>query len=640
MGNPNAGKTSAFNALTGSSQKVSNYPGVTVERAEGLLDLPGLGTVEVIDLPGLYTTTALSTDEEVAMQVLRGEAGERKPDAVICVMDAGNLERSLFFYSHIADLGLPTIAALTHMDTLRRHSEDIDLEALSENVLRVPCIAVVPHKGEGVQALKEQIEKTLLNPSPANPVGRELGSTTLLTTDERYDWASQAKQQIFRSEKPRERSSTDRIDQILTHRVFGAGIFVAIMYVVFQSIYTFAAPLMDGIESAFKWLGDLVSARLSGTPWLESLIVDGLLNGVGTVVMFLPQILILFLFIAILEGSGYLARAAFMMDRLLGWCGLSGRAFVPLLSSFACAIPGIMAARVMPDARSRLATILVAPLMSCSARLPVYVLLIGAFIEPQFGPAWAGFALFAVHFVGLIVAIPVVLALNRRILKGKRLPFVLELPRYQWPKWRDVWLSMYLRGTTFVQTAGTIIVLMSMLMWVLLYFPRSEARDQSYRAEYAQLSEVRRQKVSEENFLENRRTEESYLGRFGKAIEPVFAPAGFDWRISTAILSAFPAREVVVSSMSILFSLGSEAEEADLRGALKEATWPDGRPLFTGWTAVGLMVFFALCCQCMATLATVRRETGTWKWPVFMFVYMTGLAYIAAVGIHWLSRFF
>jgi ferrous iron transport protein B len=362
--------------------------------------------------------------------------------------------------------------------------------------------------------------------------------------------------------------------------------------------------------------------------------------------VFLPQILILFFFISLLEGPGYLARAAFLMDRLLGWCGLNGRAFIPLLSSFACAIPGIMAARVMPDKNSRLATILVAPLMSCSARLPVYILLIGAFIEPKYGAFWAGFALFAMHFLGLLVAIPVVWVLNRKVIKGKRLPFLLELPPYQWPKWRDVWLAMYFRGKIFVKTAGTIIVFMTVLIWGLSYFPRLGAeresqvrQDVASRLGSASQNEIR---VAQARAVDEEQLANSVLGRFGKTIEPVFLPAGFDWRITTSILSAFPARETVVPSLGIIFSLGGDVDEgsSDLSKALSDATWPDGRPLFTVWTSVGLMVFFALCAQCMATLATVKRETNSWKWAAFMFTYMTVLAYIGAVFVNMLGRLF
>ena len=465
----------------------------------------------------------------------------------------------------------------------------------------------------------------------------------------RYQWAGMvAKATIPEPQEPRRRSLTDRIDHVLTHRVFGLIIFVAVMYLVFQSIYTFAQPLMNGIDAVFAWTKGIVGPRLAGVPIIQSLVTDGLIGGVGGMLVFLPQILILFFFIAMLEGTGYLARAAFLMDRLLGWCGLNGRAFIPLLSSFACAIPGIMSARVMPDAKSRLATILVAPLMSCSARLPVYLLLIGAFIQPRYGAFWAGFALFAMHLLGLVIAVPIVWFLNRNVLKGKRLPFLLELPPYQWPKWRDVWIAMYFRGKVFVTTAGTTIVFMSVLIWALSFFPRSGEARAHYVQEYPTSVAARDAGVMRgtpeydlavTKYVDEQQLAHSYLGRFGKALEPAFAPAGFDWRITTAILSAFPARETVVPSLGIIFNLGGDVEQSSggLRRAISNATWPDGRPLITPWTAVGLMVFFALCCQCMSTLATIKRETNTWKWPVFVFTYMTVLAYIFAVAIHQLD---
>ena len=704
VGNPNAGKTTLFNSLTGSFQKVGNYPGVTVERVSGRLILDGQ-EVEVIDVPGLYSLDPVSEDERVAVDVLNGVSSEgRKPNLLVCVIDAGNLERNLYFFSQLAEREMPIVVALTMVDLLEQRGKKIDVSKLS-NLLGVDVVPVVGHKNRGVKELREAIDRNLDEPKTPN---REIGLPHVLesklaalrerlaragfdfskaevrkallgrnpefeealgevpellealtqareelaneglglaTTEvaSRYEWSAMIEHAVTeKSGSPRKRTLTDKIDQLLTHRVFGLVVFVGVMYLVFQSIYSFAKPLMDWIGMGFDWLGGVVSPWLAGVPILQSLVVEGLIGGVGTMLTFLPQIVILFLFIALLEGTGYLARAAFLMDRLLGWCGLNGRAFIPLLSSFACAIPGIMSARVMPDKKSRLATILVAPLMSCSARLPVYLLLIGAFIEPKFGAGWAGFTLFAMHFLGLLVAIPVVFILNRGIIKGKRLPFLLELPPYQWPKWRDVWIAIYFRGKVFVQTAGTIIVVLSVLIWGLLYFPRSDERIQAYRTEYGAAHPTASESAIERH-VDARLVENSYLGRFGKIIEPVFVPAGFDWRLSTAILAAFPAREVVVPSLGIIFSLGGEVDEAsgDLRGALREAKWPDGRPLVTPWTAVGLMVFFALCCQCMATLATVKRETNSWKWATFMFVYMTALAYLAAVGINqlglWLS---
>lgn len=697
VGNPNAGKTTLFNALTGSHQKVGNYPGVTVEHVSGTLKLEE-GSVECIDVPGLYSLQAVSEDERVALKVIEGTMpGVRRPTLLVCVLDATNLERNLYFYHQLADAGYPILIALTMVDRLRTKGSEIDLTRLS-NLLGAEVIPLVGHKEKGLEELRDAISRHLEDPRPpmvdeATGDAAELKVAALserlarlgqssshaevrqmlldpTETSEaflegfpevreafreareqlvanprppaqvasRYQWATMVQRAVVQEADRPKRSRTDKIDAVLTHRVFGLAIFVGIMYLVFLSIYSFATPFMNGIDAGFGWIKGVVSPRLESVPILQSLIVDGIIGGAGSMLVFLPQILILFFFIALLEGTGYLARAAFLMDRLLGWCGLNGRAFIPLLSSFACAIPGIMAARVMPDRNSRLATILVSPLMSCSARLPVYLLLIGAFIEPKLGAAWAGFVLFAMHLLGLFIAIPIVWFLNRKVIKGKRLPFLLELPPYQWPKWKDVWIAMYFRAKVFVKTAGTIIVFMSILIWALSYFPRlSTTQVAQIRQSYASADKVEIQKHIDEEQLA-----QSVLGRFGKVIEPVFRPAGFDWRITTSILSAFPARETVVPSLGIIFSLGGDVDEksTDLRKTMAEAKWPDGRPLFTPWTAVGLMVFFALCAQCMATLATVRRETNSWKWPWFMFTYMTALAYIAAVLIHQVGRLF
>ncbi len=693
VGNPNAGKTTLFNSLTGLYQKVANYPGVTVERVSGSLKLSN-GAASVVDIPGLYSLDPVSEDEQVAVDVLKGaRAGGRMPDLLIYVLDATNLERNLFFFSQLADAEFPMVVALTMTDLLVKSGTEIDVAKLS-SLLGVEVVPVVGHKGRGVQELKAAVERNLAAPrAPVRELGfphalelkvaslrerfaragldysrtqvrqallgrpvewverlgeipeleqafyeakGELGEDGIVGTGTelsgRYEWASVVERASVVRPETRRLSLTHRLDRLLTHRVFGLAVFAGVTYLIFQSIYTLAQPLMAAIEFGFGQLGSWIAPALESVPWLQSLVVDGLLAGVGTLLLFLPQICILFFFISVLEGTGYLARAAFLMDKLLGWCGLSGRAFIPLLSSFACAIPGIMAARVMPDQRSRLATMLVAPLMSCSARLPVYVLLIGAFIEPAFGPAWAGFTLFAMHILGILVAIPIVWILNRGVLKGARLPFVLELPPYQWPKRRDVLLSVYFRGKVFVQTAGTIIVLMSIVIWGLLYFPRSETEVAEARTAFV-AAQPRAPRAELELHLESVRMENSVLGRFGKTIEPIFEPAGFDWRLTTAILAAFPAREVMVSSLGIIFNVGKDADEAslDLRTQLQRARWPDGRPLVDPWNAVGLMVFFALCAQCGSTLATVKRETGNWKWPAFMFAYMTALAYAGAV---------
>ena len=622
------------------------------------------------------------------------------PDLIVCVVDAGNLERNLYLFTQLADAGHPLLVALTMVDLVEKNGYKLNLAKL-RNRLGVDVIPVVGHKDRGLDELRAAIQRNL--ESPKRPqldfsaggllgelvadlqtrLGRaavdlteaEIRNSLLFSPgkdggflqgypdvarafDEararlaaasepkeqvagRYEWTAGVAREVLTqtSRKERTKSVTDRIDVILTHRVFGLAVFIGLMYVVFQSIYSFAQPLMDLIQGAFDHLGAAIRPHLAFSGVLQSFVVDGLIRGVGSMLVFLPQILILFFFVSLLEGSGYLARAAFLMDRLLGWCGLNGRAFIPLLSSYACAIPGIMSARVMPDPKARLATILVAPLMSCSARLPVYLLLIGAVIEPRYGPLWAGFALFAMHLLGLVVAVPVVWFINRKMLKGKRLPFLLELPPYQWPKWRDVWLAMYNRGKVFVTIAGTTIVVMSALIWACSYFPRSETTE----AGFASQIRTANPNISPDDLgvrVQERLLENSYLGRFGHFLEPVFRPAGFDWRITTSILCAFPARETVVPSLGIIFNFGGDVEKdkGKLQDALLEAKWPDGRPLFNLWTSIGFMVFFALCCQCFSTLATIRRETNSIKWPVFAFSYMTALAYLGAVFVYQLGR--
>lgn len=653
VGNPNAGKTTLFNALTGAHQKVANYPGVTVEKVTGSLKLDGR-VVEIYDIPGLYSMRAVSEDEAVASRLIMGEDPEsNRPDLLICTVDASSLERNLYLYAQFAEIGLPVIVVLTMVDRLEKLDQLLDLDRL-RSLLGAPVLVVDGHRNRGLAELRLAIgaaldkssrpEPEVLDVAPLFagdvPRGREELAQAADRVPLRYAWTAEVARLAVRTQPGRRRKRfTDRVDRILTHRIFGFAVFAGVMYLVFQSIYSFARPLMDGIQGAFDSVVGFLQPHLAGIPVLQSFVCDGMLAGMSAMLQFLPQILILFFFISVLEGTGYLARAAFLMDRLLGWCGLNGRAFIPLLSSFACAIPGIMAARVMPDSRSRLATILVAPLMSCSARLPVYVMLIGAFIEPRFGPVWAGVTLFGMHLLGLAVAIPIAWIMNRTVIKGKRLPFVLELPPYQWPKWRDVALAMYSRGRVFVTIAGTTIVATSVIVWALSYFPRSDSAIQDYRATYANSHpEATSDEIT--RFVDQRQLAQSYLGRIGRGIEPVFRPAGFDWRITTGILSAFPARENIVPALGIIFSLGHNVEghTSDLRSALQTETWDNGRPLLTPYSAVGLMVFFALCCQCMSTLATVRRETNSWKWPVFMFSYMTGLAYIGAVGVYQLGR--
>ncbi|MGE9294416.1 MAG: ferrous iron transport protein B, partial [Puniceicoccales bacterium] len=450
--------------------------------------------------------------------------------------------------------------------------------------------------------------------------------------------------------------ATESIDRLLLHRGWGLIAFLGMMYVVFQSVYTWAGPFMDIIDTAKSWVQGLVSPMLESTPMLQSLVTDGLIEGVGAFVIFLPQILILFFFIALLEDTGYMARAAFLMDKLLSWCGLNGKSFVPMLSSYACAIPGIMATRTIEDTKTRLATILVAPFMSCSARLPVYLLLIGAFIEPRYGPWVAGFALFAMHFVGLAVAVPVAWFVTRFVLKSKGKPFVMEMPPYRVPRMRDVLLRMWGGAFDFIQRAGTIILAITVIVWALLYFPRPESVEQETVATFiaeqsaeqnlpvetieAQLADPESELLGQlEQQVDSAYLNQSYMGRAGKFLEPIFAPAGFDWKITVGVLASFPAREVIISTLGVIYALGGDVDEesGDLRGALAHAEWKTGpragTPVFTIPVALAIMVFFALCSQCGATVAVIVKEAG-WKWAVASFFLMTSLAWIGAVLVY------
>ncbi|MEZ4697033.1 MAG: ferrous iron transport protein B [Rhodothermales bacterium] len=712
VGNPNTGKSALFNRLTGARQRVGNYPGLTIERKSGSMRL-GDREVDVIDLPGLYSLAALSPDEQIVLDVLEGTAEvEPRPDLVVCVVDASNLTRNLFLVSQIAEVGLPMVVVLNMWDAAESGRKKIDYETLSAR-LGVPVVPTVASKGRGVEELKQVINEALADrpamvqvdwPRPVQDavscLRRHLGETgeqempdvdlrrllfdiegastdRLLRQPERsrprvtlarehiekggwnpsqveslvrYGWLDTLLTGVYDGPRVTRRSFGESVDDLLTHRVFGLIIFTAIMYVVFQSIYTFATPFMDLIEGVFSAVGSLASGWLAATPMLQSLVVNGVIAGVGGVLVFLPQIVILFLFITLLEDSGYMPRAAFLMDRLLGWCGLSGKSFVPMLSSFACAVPGVMAARTIQDPKARLTTILVCPLMSCSARLPVYVLLIGAFIEPVTGPMWAGLTLFAMHFVGLAISVPVAFIFNRIVLKGRRTPFVLEMPPYRVPQVRDIAYRVWSRGKEFVVRAGTVIFAMSIVIWALSYFPRSEEVAQSVRTDQVQQLADERGVTPDQaaslfetdpalaahlkSAIEARFLERSYLGRLGHTVQPLFAPAGFDWRITVGVLAAFPAREVIISTLGILYNLGADVSEEDsnLVAAMQKATRSDGTLVFSPLVAIALMVFFALCSQCMATLATIARESS-WKWAAFTFVYMTVLAWVGAVAV-------
>ena len=717
IGNPNTGKSTLFNCLTGMRQKVGNYPGVTVQKKTGIT-LIGSEQVEIHDLPGTYSLAATSPDERVVVDALRGEVENLdRPDLVLCIVDATNLQRNLFLVYQIGQLGLPMVLALNYWDSAKKRHIEVDVEALKER-LGIPIVPISALRAEGVAELKvataEALEESPLLLTPTWPetvseaveavrgvlpdsCGERLDDAAVMrgifegddqifiragaSEDEARDALEFSKKALFKGglnpanaeavllyrhikdvvepcinmSQSRRADGSESIDGLLTHRWWGLVFFLALMYLVFQSVYSWAGPFMDVIEGGKGVVQEMFSSWLAPWPIIESLVTDGMIEGVGAVVIFLPQILILFFFITLLENTGYMSRAAFLMDKLFSWCGLSGKSFVPLLSSYACAIPGIMATRTIQDPKARLVTILVAPFMSCSARLPVYVLLIGAFIEPKYGAGVAGATLFGMHFVGLIVAMPFAYLMNRFVLKTPPQPFLLELPNYQIPKVRDVLIRMYSQGKEFVVNAGTVIFAITIVIWALLYFPRSESIElevqdvflESLASEHGWTAAESRAELDAsvelqealDDKVSSAYIEQSFMGRIGKTVQPVFAGAGFDWKITVGVIASFPAREVLISTLGIIYSLGGDVDEeaGDLRETMASQTWSfgpkAGMPIFTIPVVIAIMVFFALCQQCGATLAIIAQETS-WKWACVSFGFMTLLVWLASILIN------
>jgi ferrous iron transport protein B len=636
MGNPNTGKTSVFNLLTGARRRVGNYPGVTVDRVSGDAGHDGF-TCAVIDLPGAYSLIAHSPDERIAIDTLRGtQSGEPPIDAVVVVVDCDNLERNLFLASQVLELGLPTVIAANMVDVVARRGRRIDFAALSRT-LGAPVIPVNGRSGQGrgelIQAMRAVAGGDRSEPRPAEHPN---------DSEARYAWCTEIAQACIRQLPGRlANRRSERLDDWLTHRVFGTLLFAIIMGTVFLSVFSWAAPLMDAIDGAFGALAGYVHTHVEG-PMLASFLADGVVTGVGGVLVFLPQILILIALITVLEDCGYLARAAFLMDRLMRLMGLGGRSFVPLLSSFACAIPGIMAARTIASPRERLITVLVAPLIPCSARIPVYTLFVLAFVPARtvlgFIPV-QGLVFCLVYAFGVVVAGAAALVLKRTLLRDTTDgPFLLELPSYKMPSLRTILLRLYDRTRSFVTTAGTIILAMSIIIWALGYFPRPASLADEVRTELAAEGVTEASEI--ERAISGTYLRQSYLARMGQWIEPVVKPLGWDWRIGTAVLAAFPAREVVVATIGIIYNLGPDTVEdsKSLHRRLRSATWPDGRKVFTVPVALSVMVFFALCCQCQATVAVIKRETKSWGWAGFAFGYMTVLAYVAALAVYQIGQ--
>ncbi|MGC2235078.1 MAG: ferrous iron transport protein B [Pyrinomonadaceae bacterium] len=651
-GNPNAGKTTLFNALTGLRQKVANYPGVTVERKEGTWKLEN-HAARLIDLPGLYSLDVTSLDEQIARDVLTGKIRDlAKPDVVIAVVDATNLERNLYLVTQLLEYHIPVVIALTMVDTAEKQSLEIDTNKLSR-LLQIPVVRVKATQKEGIAELAEAALKAALKheipklswlsdfPEPVDEEDIHLSLTDDAAVNKkifaRYNFISDVYQDSVKPKNTVERSVSEKIDRILTHKFFGLVILIAILLLVFQTIFSWASLPMDLLEKGFGALGDFAHAAMP-EGILTDLIVDGIIAGVGGVLVFLPQILLLFLFISLLEDTGYMSRAAFLLDKLMSRVGLHGKAFLPLMSSFACAIPGIMATRTIENPKDRLATILVAPFMSCSARLPVYTLMIATFFSGQtvFGFISLGAVLIlAMYALGIIVAIIIAFILKRTLLKSPPPPFVMELPPYRLPNFRAVFQNMFNNGWMFVKRAGTVILAISIILWSLTYFPRN-AETENANSPVVQASDdcgcslEDGKKIEEEK--QSLALQNSYAGQLGRIIEPVIQPLGFDWKIGIALIASFAAREVLVSTLSIIYNVGkdADAENETLIQAVKDAKKPDGTPAWTPLTALTLMVFFVLAMQCMSTIAIVRRETNSWTWTLFMVGYMTALAYFAA----------
>jgi ferrous iron transport protein B len=637
-GNPNAGKTTLFNSLTGLKQKVANYPGVTVERKEGPWQL-GAQAGNLIDLPGLYSLDATSLDEHIARQIITGElSGVPKPDVIVAVVDATNLERNLYLVTQIFEFGVPVVVALTMIDVFEKQGHEIDIEMLAAQ-LKTPVVAVNAKTGRGRNELAERVAE-VIGKTPQIPYydeAQDPSSGPHAKIFARYNFIANAVQESVWHSDHESHRLTDKIDRVLTHKFFGLVILVAVLLIVFQTIFSWASLPMDLLETGFGALSDLVKTQM-GPGMLTDLLADGVIAGVGGVVVFLPQILLLFLFISLLEDSGYMARAAFLLDKLMSRVGLHGKAFLPLISSFACAIPGIMATRTIENRRDRFATILIAPFMSCSARLPVYTLMIATFFA---GKTVLGFIslgavlMLAMYALGIAVAIVVAFILKRTVLKAPPPHFLMELPPYRLPNLRTVFQNMVTRAWLFLKRAGTVILAISIILWALMYFPRAVQPSSGDPAEsgLSLAAPVDKGDPAPEMALPGgEQLKNSYAGKLGHVIEPVIRPLGFDWKIGVALIASFAAREVLVSTLSIIYNVGKdENEESEtLISAVRDAKKDDGSPAWTPLTALTLMVFFVLAMQCMSTIAVVRRETNSWRWPIFMTLYMTGLAYLGA----------
>lgn len=695
VGNPNSGKSTVFNRLTGLRQRIGNYPGVTVERHVGTIKVDDR-KLELVDLPGTYGLSAHSFEEQIAIDVIFGRIkGTRRPDGIVAVVDATSLYQGMYLVQQLLELECPLVIALTMTDAALTEGLRIDVDALSRRLGGVTVCPVIATNGQGIEALRHAIAALPdeLPPSPdlawpeltaaarqvvevsdtqVHPVEIErlliegaidANKSVLAGIGSRAEDALHRKrEELFGREPPLAKEARVRYRWVrsvineVQHRVpvyltwhsrvatfmnrpipGTAGLFV-VMAIVFQAVFAWATPVMNLIDSASASLGAVVSVSL-GDGAFASLIADGIIAGVGSVVIFLPQIIILFLFIILLEDSGYLARAAYLLDRAMRSVGLSGQSIIPMISSFACAVPGIMATRVIPNRRDRIATIMAAPFMTCSARLPVYALLIAAFVPAQkIGfMNLQGLVLLGLYVFGIVAGVLTALLMRKTALRGPKPPFALMLPAFRRPNLRTVLMQLLGRAKVFLHRAGTVIFTVAIIVWALAYYPRSDAiapfvaAQQQEAERQLPIGDLEAAYADIDHRAAAMQLEQSWLGRAGHFIEPVFAPLGWDWRVSSAVIAGFPAREVVIAVLGTVYAVGDAADESTLSDRLKSTTWPDGSPVFTLPMVFGLLIFYACCLQCAATLAVIRRETNSWRWPVFAWCYMTAIGYTGAL---------
>lgn len=688
IGNPNAGKSTLFNRLTGLRQTTANYPGVTVEKHIGTVQLES-SAINLIDLPGIYSLDGNSADERIAVDVTLGRVpGTPKPTGLLVVIDATHLYQGLYLLEQLLELQLPTMVALTMIDAATASGISVDVDKLSAALGGVPVHPVSSITGHGLTDLKQALDTISNLTAPAIPASwptlseaaqnltnqlgegwqridviqsllqtnpeRQLALTERLGDEQvdairadlfknappaavearqRYSWVRQTIGEV-QEQAPLLLKMSARLIRWSNRPWPATLMFFVLLLLVFQAVFTWATPLMDAIDAGSSMLGQKLISVL-GDNAFSSFLADGVIAGVGSVVIFLPQILILFLFIILLEDTGYLARTSFLMDRVMRSVGLSGQSVIPMLSSFACAVPAIMSTRVIPDRRDRIATIMAAPFMTCSARLPIYALLIAAFV-PNTSVGWMnlqGLVLFGLYLLGIVGGLGTAFILKSSALKGPKPRFMLALPEFRTPNFQTVAIKLYDRARIFLKRAGTIIFMVAVIVWVLAYFPRMDV--DAYNAQINNIEST--EHTSHENAAAAAQMSQSFLGRIGRTIEPVFRPLGWDWRVSSAVIAGFPAREVVVAVMGTIYAVGSEADNQRLSEKLRAATWPDGRMIFTLPMVLGLLVFYAWCLQCAATVAAIRRETNTWRWPIFSWFYMTTVGYVGALLVYQLG---